>query len=140
MQQFQSAEVAELVDALDSKSSGAQNSVPVRLRPSVQSIKVIMYYTYAIKSKLHNYIYVGITNNIQRRLHQHNKGYNHSTKAYRPFEIIYFEELPDRAAARQREKYLKSGVGKELKRIAQNSVPDSLPIIKFYPDFILKTN
>ncbi len=33
-----SAEVAELVDALDSKSSGAQNSVPVRLRPSVQNL------------------------------------------------------------------------------------------------------
>ncbi|MEG8947308.1 GIY-YIG nuclease family protein [Rosettibacter firmus] len=68
-----------------------------------------MYYTYAIKSKVHNYIYVGITNNLQRRISQHNKGYNRSTKPHRPFELIYYEVFPDREKAHQREKY-KSGV------------------------------
>jgi len=43
------------------------------------------YYVYAIKSVNRNYIYVGLTNNIDRRLSEHNKGYNKKTKAYLPF-------------------------------------------------------
>ncbi len=43
---------------------------------------------------------------------------NRSTKAYRPFEVIYTEDLGDRKSAREREKFLKSGSGKEfLKRL-----------------------
>ncbi|PJA97150.1 MAG: endonuclease, partial [Ignavibacteriales bacterium CG_4_9_14_3_um_filter_34_10] len=49
-----------------------------------------MYYVYAISSKNRNYIYVGITDNIARRINQHNKGYNKTTKPYLPFELIYF--------------------------------------------------
>jgi len=75
-----------------------------------------MYYVYAISSKNRNYIYVGITDNIARRINQHNKGYNKTTKPYLPFELIYFEELPDRVTARKREKYFKSGIGKEYLR------------------------
>ena len=73
-----------------------------------------MYFVYAIKSCDRNYIYVGITNNLSRRIEEHNKGYNKTTKAYRPFSLIYSEELNTREEARTREKYLKSGVGKEF--------------------------
>jgi len=48
-----------------------------------------MYLVYAIKSKTRNYIYVGLTNNIERRLKEHNEGFNKTTKPYRPFELIY---------------------------------------------------
>ena len=72
------------------------------------------YYVYAIASQIHNYIYVGLTNNINRRVGQHNKGKERTTRIYRPFELIYSENLPSRIAARQREKYLKSGSGKEF--------------------------
>ena len=41
-------------------------------------------------------------------------GQNRSTKAYKPFELILKEEFPTRDEARQREKYLKSGIGKEF--------------------------
>lgn len=79
-----------------------------------------MFYVYAIKSTVRNYIYVGLTNNINRRLEEHNKGQNRSTKAYIPFVLIYSEECNTREDAREREKYLKSGVGKEfLKRLIQ---------------------
>ena len=78
-----------------------------------------MIFVYAIKSLSRNYIYVGMTNNIERRLLEHNKGQNSSTKAYTPFNLIYKESFPDRVKAREKEKYLKSGVGKEfLKSIA----------------------
>ncbi|MBI9036064.1 MAG: GIY-YIG nuclease family protein [Bacteroidales bacterium] len=75
-----------------------------------------MFYVYAIKSLKRNYIYVGLTQNIQDRINRHNHGYEKTTKPYAPFKLIYSEECSDRAFARQREKYLKSGVGKEFLR------------------------
>jgi len=71
------------------------------------------YYVYAIKSKTRNYIYVGLTNNLSRRLEEHNRGYIRTTKPYSPFELIFDESFDTRLEARQKEKYLKSGVGKE---------------------------
>ena len=72
------------------------------------------YYVYAIKSKNRSYIYVGISNNPERRILQHNKGYNKTTKSYRPFDCILVEKYNSRKDARKREKYLKSGCGKEF--------------------------
>ena len=81
-----------------------------------------MFYVYAIKSLSKNYIYVGLTENVINRFHQHNKGYNRSTKPYRPFELIYSKELPDRKRARVYEKFLKTGEGRRwLKSITSYS-------------------
>ena len=73
-----------------------------------------MYYVYVLVSKTKNYIYVGLTNNHVRRINAHNAGYNRTTKAYRPFYVLLIEKYPTRVEARVREKYLKSGVGKEF--------------------------
>ncbi len=73
-----------------------------------------MYYVYAIKSFYRNYIYVGISDNPKRRIEQHNKGYNKTTKPYLPFNILLIEQFDNRKIARKREKYLKSGCGKEF--------------------------
>ena len=81
-----------------------------------------MFYVYAIKSLLKNYIYVGMTEDLERRLEEHNAGKARSTKAYRPFKIIFSEIQPDSVEARKREKFLKSGIGKEfLKKLANLS-------------------
>jgi len=72
------------------------------------------FYIYALKSKYNNYIYVGLTNNLQRRIGQHNKGQARSTKAYIPFVLLHSETRDTRMEARLREKYLKSGTGKEF--------------------------
>ena len=76
-----------------------------------------MYYVYAILSETRNYIYVGLTNDVNRRLAEHNNGYNKTTKAYRPFKLILTEKFENRTDARTREKYLKSGSGKEYIRL-----------------------
>jgi len=68
-----------------------------------------MFTVYAIKSISRNYISAGLTNNLQRRL----SGYNRTTKPYAPFVLIFQETFPTRKEARVKEKYLKSGVGKE---------------------------
>ena len=72
------------------------------------------YTVYAIKSINRNYIYVGMTNGLQRRLKEHNNKQNRSTKAYAPFYLLYTEICKTRILAREREKFLKSGIGKEF--------------------------
>jgi len=53
-----------------------------------------------------------MTNNIERRLKEHNGGKMKSTKAFIPWEIIYFEKFQNRIEARKREKYFKSAAGR----------------------------
>ncbi|WP_432271478.1 GIY-YIG nuclease family protein [Autumnicola tepida] len=53
-----------------------------------------MYFVYAIKSQVKDWIYMGMTNNVQRRIAQHNSGQNRSTKAYKPFLVLFLEQIP----------------------------------------------
>ena len=74
---------------------------------------VAMCKVYILESVNRNYIYVGLTNNIERRFAQHNAGRERTTRTYRPFKLIHFENFESRPEAREREKYFKSGEGKE---------------------------
>ena len=60
-----------------------------------------------------NYIYVGLTSDPERRIIEHNALKERTTRSYAPFETILVEEFGTRVEARKREKYLKSGIGKE---------------------------
>nr|WP_299342527.1 GIY-YIG nuclease family protein [Allomuricauda sp.] len=71
---------------------------------------------YAISSFDFNYIYVGMTSNMEERLNRHNRGWEQTTKPYAPFKLIYSENCDNRDLGRKREKYWKSGVGKEKLR------------------------
>ncbi len=55
-----------------------------------------------------------MTVNVERRVKEHNSGKTKSTKGYRPWILFFYEEFEDRIQARKREKYLKSGIGKEF--------------------------
>jgi len=72
------------------------------------------FWVYAISSLHRKYIYVGLTNDLDRRFKQHNTGQNPTTKPYLPFKVLHTEKFATRIEAREREKYLKSGVGKEF--------------------------
>ncbi len=76
-----------------------------------------MIYLYVIKSEANGNLYVGICKNVNLRLKEHNGGKNRYTKGLRPWVVVLTEEYPDWKSARVKEKYYKSGVGKEeLKR------------------------
>ena len=78
----------------------------------------IMYFVYLLKSLFNNKSYVGSTSkNVERRLYEHNVGSNLWTKRNGPFKLIYYEAYLCKADAMEREKFLKSGVGKKLKKI-----------------------
>ncbi len=72
------------------------------------------YSVYVIKSEKDGRLYVGMSSRVDERLKEHNNGNTFSTKGYRPWKIVYVENCGDRITARRREKYLKSGCGKEF--------------------------
>jgi putative endonuclease len=83
---------------------------------------------YALKSVFRNYIYVGLSSVVKRRIRQHNEGKEKTTRPYRPFKLILLERFETRAEARRREVYLKSGSGKEfLKRISAETRDGDMP-------------
>jgi len=73
-----------------------------------------MVEVYAIVSEVSNEIYVGMALSAEKRLKEHNNGKNKYTKGLRPWKLFKIEYFPNWKEARIREKYLKSGVGKEL--------------------------
>ena len=72
----------------------------------------MFYYNYILKSQKDGMIYTGYTNNLRKRLMQHNSGLSTYTKGRGPFVIIYYEACLQEDKARSRELYLKSGMGK----------------------------
>jgi putative endonuclease len=79
-----------------------------------------MWFAYALRSNKDGHLYIGMTADLDRRVAEHNRSYNQSTKSRGPFQVIYVEKCGSRGEAREREKYLKSGTGREfLKRINQ---------------------
>lgn len=66
------------------------------------------FYVYILKSLSHNRRYIGSCKDIQLRLRRHNSGQVRSSKAYRPYEVIYTEEFKTRQEAFKREKFFKT--------------------------------
>ena len=71
-----------------------------------------MWYIYALYSKDFDRIYVGMSENPERRLENHNNYKVKSTKAYVPWKIIMIQEAGDVENARRLEKYYKAASGR----------------------------
>ena len=82
------------------------------------------YFVYLLKSE-EGFHYTGHTPDLQERLDKHNSHISHSTKHGHNWQIIYTEKFPTRSEAMKREKWLKSGAGREWikKNIAGWSPP-----------------
>ena len=66
-----------------------------------------MNYTYILKCKDDSF-YTGWTNNLEKRIHDHNSGKGaRYTKARRPVELVYYEEFQTRQEAMKREYAIK---------------------------------
>ena len=70
-------------------------------------------YVYILKSVIKTWNYVGITKNIEDRIERHNSGRTKSSKPYRPFELLFAQEVGDYKEARLLEKFLKIKFNKE---------------------------
>jgi len=74
------------------------------------------YYVYVLESLKDQNWYTGYTQELKKRLKEHNSGVTKSIKHRRPFKLIYFEGCLNEQDAMAREKYLKSGMGKRYIR------------------------
>ena len=70
-----------------------------------------MYYVYVAQGKSSGKLRIGLTNDLQEWLREHNNKAAF-TKDRVPFRVIYYEVFINKLDAIAREKYLKSGMGK----------------------------
>lgn len=73
-------------------------------------------YVYVLKSEKDGHLYTGCTKDLRKRLSEHNDGKAGYTKGRGPFSLIYYEASHAIEDAFDREKYLKSGMGKRYIR------------------------
>ena len=79
------------------------SSVRVRLAPLI-----MLYFVYIIYSATRDRYYTGHTDNLPKRIEQHNNGYESSTKSGVPWKLKYTEEFKTRSEAMKREYEIKS--------------------------------
>ncbi len=67
-----------------------------------------MIYTYLLHSKKRDVFYCGITNDVRRRVKEHNTGGGvEFTKRYGPWSLVYVKAHDTYIEARKHEKWLK---------------------------------
>ena len=84
---------------------------------------MLMFTVYVLESETYKRVYIGMTKDLDRRIKEHNIGKTKSTRFYRPWKVLFSESFVTRIEARKREKYLKSGIGREyIKNWPRSSV------------------
>ncbi len=71
-----------------------------------------MFFVYVLRSEKDGRLYKGMTQDLEKRLSQHNRGENRSTKGFCPWKLVHKKSFGTRNEARIYEKYLKSGTGR----------------------------
>lgn len=67
------------------------------------------YYCYILTNKSRKLLYIGYTDDLQRRIHQHKKGRGAVfTRKYEVHDLLYFEEFEEKSTAKKRERQLKN--------------------------------
>ncbi len=81
---------------------------------SENSTAIMFHYVYVLESLKNRELYVGYTIDLRKRLQEHNRGLNFSTKPYIPWQLIHYEAYRNVDDAKRREKYLKTNQGSRL--------------------------
>ena|GEM_PF-227578 len=74
-----------------------------------------MFYAYVLKSRKNGKFYIGHTEDLQRRITEHNSNKHRTqfTALNGPWKLVFFETFSTRSEAMKRERFLKSGKGRE---------------------------
>ena len=86
----------------------------------------MIYYVYFLYSNRFDKYYVGVSNNVVRRLMEHNSGLSKSTAPLRPFVLLRVERFNNINEAYLREKFIKLKKSKKILQKIINSSPDVL--------------
>ncbi|HKJ45374.1 MAG TPA: GIY-YIG nuclease family protein [Balneolales bacterium] len=67
-----------------------------------------MWFLYILYSSKRDTFYIGSTNDLQRRLNEHNNHHTPSTRGGEPWELVYQEDFENKSDARKRERAIKA--------------------------------
>ncbi len=84
-----------------------------------------MFYVYVLRSQTTGRLYTGSTWDLHRRLNEHAQGLSFSTRRGGPWELVHQEQFPTRGEAMSRERYLKTGKGREELQVLLQKVSAS---------------
>lgn len=70
-----------------------------------------MFYVYILQSKKDDSRYIGVTNDLRRRISEHNSGNAKYSNSKKPFVLLWYSAFTDKQIAYEFEKYLKSSSG-----------------------------
>jgi len=88
-----------------------------------------VHYVYILKSLKDNKLYIGKTDDLQKRFEAHNNGHVRATKSRKPFKMIFYEGFSNKADAGRDELFYKTGYGREvLKDKLKNSLEDEFSL------------
>ena len=98
------------------------------------------YYVYILASKRNGTLYIGVTNNLQRRILEHKRDLNEGfSKKYNVKSLVYFEIFPDIQNAIFREKKLKTWNRKWKLELIEKKNPNWNDLAKELDDQFLKS-
>ena len=83
-----------------------------------------MFYVYVLQSRKDQKMYTGYTNNLKRRVSEHNEGLNKATKSRVPLQLVYYEAYISQTDAIKREVSLKRSAGAQT--ALKLRIPDCL--------------
>ena len=84
-----------------------------------------MYWVYILANWNHRVLYTGVTNDLTRRLYEHQNGLHEGfTKKYRVTNLVYFEQTGDVNAAIAREKQIKNLSRAKKEALVKQMNPD----------------
>jgi len=93
------------------------------------------YYLYIVTNFFNKTLYVGVTNNLLKRIGQHKNGLVDSfTKKYKVFKLIYFEEYKRINQAIVREKQLKNWHRDWKINLIKQKNPEMKDLLRYYKD------
>jgi len=84
------------------------------------------YAVYLIKSEKDNGFYTGISDNLRRRIKEHNSGKLKITSFRKPFELVWYKFYDNAVEARNHEKWLKKKSKEYKNKLAEIGVNDML--------------
>ena len=88
-----------------------------------------MYYVYILTNTYNTVLYIGVTNNLERRLYEHkNKLVEGFTKKYNLHKLVYFDTTTDVRSAIEREKQLKGWTRAKKNALIEEANPDWLDL------------
>jgi putative endonuclease len=83
------------------------------------------FFVYILTNDFGNVMYIGVTNNLDRRLFEHRqKAVPGFTKKYNVIKLVYFEQTPSVEAAIAREKQIKSWRREKKNMLVETINPD----------------